>query len=189
MTSYQSTCDVVNPIDDVFHFMSETKIPIPLGPTTARAEYRPLHILEEAQEFHAAYKHLRALETRYTLEELRTVHQEEYVKAWVDVLDGLIDLIYVSVGCAHGLGLDPVPAWMEVHAANMRKIQYVDCPTCDGIGLLSSGATCPHCSTSSGIPGVKKVVLKNSEGKVLKPVGWEPPDLETIVRAQLNLLK
>lgn len=70
-----------------------------------------------------------------------------------EVLDGLCDIVYVTVGAAIALGLPFTEAWNEVQRSNMAKIHP------DG------------------------TVKRREDGKVLKPEGWTPPDLWNIVKA------
>ena len=42
-----------------------------------------------------------------------------------EVIDGLIDLIYVATGMLQLMGVDGQKHWDEVHAANMRKVPGV----------------------------------------------------------------
>lgn len=64
-----------------------------------------------------------------------------------ELLDGLVDLVYVAVGFAVALGLPFDDAFREVHRANMAKVD----------------------------PDTGKVT-KDADGKVLKPANWTPPD-------------
>jgi predicted HAD superfamily Cof-like phosphohydrolase len=171
-----------NLISDVTEFMSETKLPHPDEPTIEQAQYRPLHIEEEAKEFVDAYRHLMHLIGVHGELRLRTTLQEPYIAAWAQVLDSLVDLTYVAIGCANGLGLDFEEAWKEVHAANMRKIEYKPCQHCGCTGYDKLENPCKHCTT-----GYITTVLKNANGKVLKPAGWTPPDIHAIIRRQLKL--
>lgn len=70
----------------------------------------------------------------------------------VDDLDALIDILVVTVGAIHSLGADGEGAWQEVMRTNFAKID----------------------------PETGKVT-KRSDGKVLKPEGWQPPDLNRYV--------
>jgi len=67
----------------------------------------------------------------------------------VEQLDALIDLIVVTIGAMNSLGVDAEGAWNEVMRTNFAKID----PT--------TGC-----------------VRKREDGKVLKPEGWEPPQLK-----------
>lgn len=70
----------------------------------------------------------------------------------VDDLDALIDIIVVAIGAIHSLGADAEGAWKEVMSTNFAKIDKL------------TGK-----------------VRKREDGKVLKPVGWSPPNLKPFV--------
>jgi len=71
----------------------------------------------------------------------------------VDDLDALIDILVVTVGAIHSLGADAEGAWKEVMHTNFAKIDK------------ETGK-----------------VRKREDGKVLKPVGWTPPELAPFVK-------
>ena len=73
-------------------------------------------------------------------------------KTKVDDLDALIDILVVTIGAIHSLGADAESAWKEVMSTNFAKIDK------------QTGR-----------------VRKREDGKVLKPAGWTPPDLEQFV--------
>lgn len=70
----------------------------------------------------------------------------------VEELDALIDMIVVIIGYGLSCGYDMEGAWNEVMKTNFFKID----------------------------PTTGKVT-KREDGKVLKPVGWVPPDLVPFV--------
>ena len=70
----------------------------------------------------------------------------------VETLDALIDLIVVVIGAIHSAGFDAEGAWHEVMRTNFEKIDPV------------TGK-----------------VKKREDGKVLKPHGWQPPNLRQFV--------
>jgi predicted HAD superfamily Cof-like phosphohydrolase len=74
-------------------------------------------------------------------------------KTKVDDLDALIDILVVTIGAIHSLGADAEGAWKEVMSTNFAKIDK------------QTGR-----------------VRKREDGKVLKPAGWTPPDLEKFVK-------
>jgi len=86
--------------------------------------------------------------------------EEEYKELWeavnnhdqVETLDALIDILVVTIGAIHSMGADAEGAWKEVMATNFAKIDR------------ETGK-----------------VRKREDGKVLKPVGWVPPDLKPYV--------
>lgn len=71
----------------------------------------------------------------------------------VETLDALLDIIVVTVGAIHSMGADGEGAWKEVMQTNFAKIDR------------QTGR-----------------VRKREDGKVLKPVGWTPPNLEPFVK-------
>ncbi len=92
---------------------------------------------------------------------IKFLHEElkEFEDAWVDgdvpkMFDALLDLVYVAMGTAHLLGLPWQRGWDEVQRANMTKVRA----TADG-------------SDSK----------RSSPWDVVKPPGWTPPDLDTVI--------
>lgn len=67
----------------------------------------------------------------------------------VEQLDALIDILVVTMGAIRAAGWDGAGAWEEVMRTNFAKID----------------------------PDTGKV-RKREDGKVLKPEGWKPPQLE-----------
>ena len=86
--------------------------------------------------------------------------EEEYKELWeavhnndqLETLDALIDILVVTIGAIHSMGADAEGAWKEVMMTNFAKIDR------------ETGK-----------------VRKREDGKVLKPVGWVPPDLTPFV--------
>jgi predicted HAD superfamily Cof-like phosphohydrolase len=70
----------------------------------------------------------------------------------VETLDALIDILVVTIGAIHSMGADAEGAWKEVMQTNFAKIDK------------ETGK-----------------VRKREDGKVLKPLGWIPPDLKPFV--------
>jgi predicted HAD superfamily Cof-like phosphohydrolase len=70
----------------------------------------------------------------------------------VEQLDALIDILVVTIGAIHSAGFDAEGAWKEVMSTNFAKISE------DG------------------------KVRKREDGKVLKPVGWNPPNLKPFIK-------
>ena len=71
----------------------------------------------------------------------------------LEMLDAMIDILVVTIGAIHSMGADAEGAWKEVMSTNFNKIDK------------QSGR-----------------VRKREDGKVLKPVGWTPPDLKPYVK-------
>jgi predicted HAD superfamily Cof-like phosphohydrolase len=70
-----------------------------------------------------------------------------------ETLDALIDILVVTVGTLHSLGVDAEGAWSEVMKTNFAKID----------------------------PATGKVT-KREDGKVLKPEGWTAPELAQFIK-------
>ena len=70
----------------------------------------------------------------------------------VDIADGCADLKWVIEGLEHTLQIPQQDVWNEVARSNLAKID-------DETGK----------------------VLKRVDGKVLKPEGWTPPDIKSIL--------
>jgi predicted HAD superfamily Cof-like phosphohydrolase len=71
----------------------------------------------------------------------------------VEQLDALEDILVVTIGAIHSAGMDGEGGWKEVMSTNFAKIDR------------ETGK-----------------VRKREDGKVLKPVGWTPPDLTPYVK-------
>jgi predicted HAD superfamily Cof-like phosphohydrolase len=71
----------------------------------------------------------------------------------VETLDACMDMIWVILGYCYMKGYDVAGAWNEVARSNLAKIN----------------------------PETGKV-NKRADGKVLKPEGWTPPQLEQFVK-------
>lgn len=106
------------------------------------------------------YRKLVAEETKETLDAmkeldhaLRTPGIRDYTTIVSQVADGCIDTIYVCLGLLHSLGVDPDLAWDEIHASNLTKID----------------------------PTTGQVLKDVNTGKVLKPKGFQHPDMLKVV--------
>lgn len=69
-----------------------------------------------------------------------------------EILDALVDLVYITIGMAELMGLPFNKAWEVVHESNMWKIR----------------ATVPS--------------KRGTTFDVVKPPGWEPPDIARVLR-------
>lgn len=93
----------------------------------------------------------------------------------VEMADGAIDLIYVTAGLLHSMGLNPQPLWDEVQRSNMSKFLVEACVFCGTKG-------CDHCDGT----GEFFKVLRREDGKILKGPKYFPPNLSRIVTEQLS---
>ena len=71
----------------------------------------------------------------------------------VEQLDALEDILVVTIGAINSMGAEGEGAWTEVMNTNFAKIDK------------DTGK-----------------VRKREDGKVLKPLGWTPPDLKPFVK-------
>jgi predicted HAD superfamily Cof-like phosphohydrolase len=71
----------------------------------------------------------------------------------VETLDALVDILVVTIGAINSMGADGEGAWREVMATNFAKIDR------------RTGK-----------------VLRREDGKILKPEGWEPPQLAKFLK-------
>jgi len=82
---------------------------------------------------------------------------DEYLAAVAEgdnaqTLDALVDIVYIAMGTAYRRGWDFGLAWMRVHAANMEKER-----------------------------GEEHNSKYGSSFDIVKPEGWEPPELNDLV--------
>ena len=70
-----------------------------------------------------------------------------------EIVDALLDILVVTMGALHSFGADGEGGWKEVMKTNFAKIDK------------ETGK-----------------VRKREDGKVLKPVGWTPPDLKPFLK-------
>ena len=81
-------------------------------------------------------------------EEFKELQEARAMNNDVEELDALIDILVVTIGAIHSGGFDAEGAWKEVMNTNFAKIDK------------ETGK-----------------VRKREDGKVLKPIGWVPPEL------------
>lgn len=81
-------------------------------------------------------------------EEVNELHQAVSADDLNEQLDALVDILVVTIGAIHSAGFDGEGAWKEVMRTNFAKIDK------------DTGK-----------------VRKREDGKVLKPIGWTPPEL------------
>lgn len=90
----------------------------------------------------------------FKLEEIDELRQAILESNLEKQLDALVDLVYVALGTAHLQGFDFNAAWQRVHAANMLKQR----------ALKAEDSK------------------RGSTYDVVKPEGWQPPDLSDLVK-------
>ena len=81
-------------------------------------------------------------------------YEDETRDAIRELVDDAADLLYVLCGFCNSLGIPLDSAFDEAHSANMRKAQ-------------------------AGDDGFK--IIRRDDGKILKPEGWEPPNIDKVI--------
>jgi len=138
-------------IMQVLDFQKRVNAPLPDSPTLLplqRANLRQSLLQEEVTEIASA--------TGLFAEGIKDEHE-----TLVEVLDGIIDCIYVLIGTAHEYGLADrlVFAFTEVHESNMTKF------------------------------GENGVAVFREDGKLLKPDSYRKPNLNQIIKKDLRAFK
>jgi predicted HAD superfamily Cof-like phosphohydrolase len=95
-----------------------------------------------------------ALYTNLIIEEQQELLEATLSDDRIEQLDALIDILVVTIGAIHSMGADAEGAWKEVMMTNFAKIDH------------ETGK-----------------VRKREDGKVLKPLGWTPPNLKPFVKS------
>lgn len=86
-------------------------------------------------------------------EEYQELFQANQEDDRLEMLDALIDILVVTIGAIHSMGADAEGAWNEVMRTNMAKVD-----------------------PNTGL------VQRREDGKILKPLNWQPPDLRPFVK-------
>jgi len=114
---------------------------------------------KDVKDFIIACEQVSDAETPYLYQKLMAVlNSGEFLKAVtfsdeVATLDACMDLIWVTLGYCIHKGYDITGAWNEVARSNMAKVD----------------------------PETGKV-KRRSDGKILKPADWTPPNLAPFVK-------
>jgi predicted HAD superfamily Cof-like phosphohydrolase len=112
---------------------------------------------KDIDTFHTACDQQPCVDNYVMYLDLITEEYEELKQALIDndrveQLDALVDILVVTMGAIRAGGFDGEGAWNEVMRTNFAKIDQ------------ETGK-----------------VRKREDGKVLKPEGWEPPQLANFV--------
>lgn len=134
--------------------------PVPYVKVRDKSEF------DMVKEFHEAFGHAAPEEVtvgdedlwnfRMMLieEELLELREGIKQKDIVEIADALADLVYVTLGSAVSMGLNFNDIFMEVHRSNMSKLG------------------------EDGRP------IYNEHGKIIKPDGWQAPDISKYIKEQ-----
>ena len=96
------------------------------------------------------------LKLKHLHEELQEIEDGVDAKDLEQVFDGIIDLVYVSLGLAYFCNLPFNEGWQRVHWANMKKIRAM------------------RAEDSK----------RGSTFDIIKPEGWQAPKLEDLIRKE-----
>lgn len=124
-----------------------------------------MNMLQDIHDFHTKFGFTKrehgdrpnqafmAFRLKFLAEELHETAMAHRKDDLENILDGLVDLVYVAIGTAWLLNLDFEEAWKRVHAANMQKVRAVTA------GDSKRGTT----------------------SDVVKPKGWEKPNIAELI--------
>jgi predicted HAD superfamily Cof-like phosphohydrolase len=119
--------------------------------------------LDDLYEFHHAFEVPVQEAPQWPSEDRIALRKKLLSEEFIELMNGidkrdlvntaqeLVDLIYVALGTALEFGLPVHHVWEAIHAANMAKL------------------------------GPDGKPVKRADGKVIKPEGWQKPDIETAI--------
>lgn len=116
-----------------------------------------MDLFNDIDKFHTACDQVPSRESYQLYLKLVAEEYNELVDAMeandrIEQLDALIDILVVTLGAIRAGGFNGRGAWNEVMATNFNKID----------------------------PDTGKV-RKREDGKILKPEGWQPPNLKSFI--------
>ena len=154
----------------------------------------PLRIVQDTLDFHRAGRvpileqptipppERVALRRSLLEEEISETLKAMTAEDLVEIADGIADSIVILAGTALEYGIDLTPVWEAVHQSNMAK--FPPCEPCAGSGtppqgsIWDQGSQCPDCE------GTGRQLILREDGKVLKPAGWQKPDIASVLARQ-----
>lgn len=119
-------------------------------------------------------------------EELKEMLDEVVADDPVAFLKEAVDLVYIVVGMCVEMGLPFDDAFQAVHRSNMAKAG--PCSACYEVGIIRTdqpeggrrSKVCESCG------GKGRVVKLRDDGKVLKPEGWQAPNIGAVVNRRAS---
>lgn len=127
-----------------------------------------MNVFEAVKAFHRAFdqpvnnkpflpgKDERELRYKLMVEEFKEYTDAEEQNDIVEIADALADMIYIICGTAASYGIPLEAVFSEVHDSNMAKL------------------------------GPDGKPIKREDGKIIKPEGWQPPDVVGVLAHQLE---
>jgi predicted HAD superfamily Cof-like phosphohydrolase len=151
-------------------------LPYPQIPSADVRERRLKLVSEEYTEFESAHE---VIEQLSALDPDDPVLLELAPAALAQLADAIADSIYVLIGTAFEYGLPIAEIWREVQRSNMSKLWTVQ-EVMDSLHDPEKAhwTSCP----APGVAGIRCRLVYNEYGKVQKPPGFRPPDIEAIVK-------
>ena len=153
-------------------------------PDEATRRLRAKLILEEALETIEAL----GFETRDTAGKLVSYGEaslhDVFPPNLVEIADGCADLKVVTTGTLIAFGIKDGELQEAVDRANLQKFEPPKCPECGDIMYQSNpnlGWMCPY---GEHILPLEAGPYRRDDGKWIKPPDWQPPDIESIIKAQ-----
>ncbi len=139
---------------------------------------------------------------RFTLTESENIELRDAAKEkdLVGIADGLIDKLYVLAGDFHAYGFGDInlvnELFNEVQRSNMTKLCYTPNQIADSISSLKHqfpGETftfqvCNNFNREVAVEtsNFKAYIIRDSDKKVMKPLGYSPPNLKSILDKYFN---
>jgi predicted HAD superfamily Cof-like phosphohydrolase len=148
-----------------------------LDPATLR--FRLKLVAEEFEELLAASGVIMPSAMGYILKAIEGVSSDVRVDL-PGVVDAIADLSYVLEGFAISMGVNMTPIAAEVHRANMAKLpSYVAAKDATHGQERRAKELAPGIFERDDVYGdVVTEPVKRADGKIMKPEGWKPPDIE-----------
>jgi hypothetical protein len=149
------------------HPVAKEAKPLEIGRGTNRAVWTGEEALVEflqqsadnEEQFLAAYDKMIAGLEKAKVKSLGMEYNKTDIEKIIGQMDAVVDAFYFLAGTCVEIGIQPQALFEIVQAANMAKL---------------------------GADG--KPIIRESDGKIMKPEGWEPPEakLEVEIKRQIN---
>lgn len=111
-------------------------------------------------------------------EETKEIEEAIEANDKVELLDGILDLLYVTIGLAVSYGLDGVleEGFQRVHDSNMSKFCSTKLEAIASVAAYKEKGIETHTKQV----GSKWVIFRTEDGKVLKSIAYTPVNLEDL---------